>query len=63
MEITQITYRRLKNLGNYESEAVEMTGTVERGDSIVDVFHALKSCVLESLDLLPVAEVDPSEDF
>lgn len=50
VKITSITYRRIKNLGNYENEQIEATALVSGGN--VDVEAAkLKRWVIEKLAL------------
>jgi hypothetical protein len=53
MEVKTITYQRVKNLGNYESESLEMTAEVELDDyqSVSNAVANLKGMVLEALDI------------
>ena len=51
MEVKTITYQRLKNLGNYESERMELTAELNENDDVDDAIASLKNLVLESLDL------------
>jgi hypothetical protein len=53
MKITTITYKRIKNLGNYQSESFEFTAEVDedQGDLPLKVAEQLKFYVLESLGL------------
>ena len=53
MNITSITYKRIKNLGNYQSESFEFTAEVneDQGDLALKVAEQLKFYVLESLGL------------
>lgn len=41
MKVKTITYQRVKNLGNYESERLEMTVEVEEGENEEYVAKAL----------------------
>lgn len=40
--ITEITYRKVMNLGNYETEAVEVKASVEDGQDSIAVFNYLR---------------------
>jgi hypothetical protein len=53
MKITSITYKRVKSLGNYQSEFFEFTAEVneDQGDLALKVAEQLKFYVLESLGL------------
>jgi hypothetical protein len=53
MKITTITYKRIKNLGNYQSESFEFTAEVneDEGDLALEVAQQLKYYVLESLGI------------
>ena len=51
--ITSITYRRVKNLGNHETEAVEATVAVEPGDNEGLAFLGVQHFVLQCLGQLP----------
>lgn len=43
MKIETVTYRRLRNLGNYENETVELTATVDTSEAAADVYEDLKA--------------------
>lgn len=51
MQYKTITYKRIKNLGNYQSETVEMTIEVDEQDDVEKSFEELKTSVLKALDL------------
>lgn len=53
MEVKTITYQKVKNLGNYESERLEMTVEVDIEDpvAIENAVNDLKQMVLEALDI------------
>lgn len=53
MKNHQITYRRNKNLGNYETEHVEISATVDENESPETAFNVLKSRVYDYLELAP----------
>ncbi|MDZ8227549.1 hypothetical protein [Nostoc sp. ChiVER01] len=57
MKIETITYRRVKNLGNYNTEAMELTATLEDEDLPEDVAENLKLFVRNQL-FPPVTEQD-----
>ncbi len=50
MKVTTVTYRRIKNLGNYQSETVELTAEVEQGEDYKEVFDKLRQTALEKLE-------------
>lgn len=45
MIVTRITYRRTFNLGNYESETIEMTADIDTDESVADTMEKLKVMV------------------
>jgi hypothetical protein len=47
MKVTHVVYRRKFNLGNYETEDVEVGAEVEDGESPTEVLDKLKDWVLE----------------
>lgn len=51
MNIKTITYQRVKNLGNYESERMEMTIELDDGDSVEIAIARIKSKVEEALGI------------
>lgn len=51
MRITEIKYQRVKNLGNYETERVEMTGAVNENEPSDIVFRVLKQLTEKYLEL------------
>jgi hypothetical protein len=51
MQFKTITYQRVKNLGNYESERLELSVELNEDDDVDDAIDLLKSIVLKSLDL------------
>lgn len=56
MEIKTITYSRNKNLGNYQSEKIEITAYLDEYDNPDEVTRELKERVYKALGLssLPV---------
>lgn len=67
MIITTISYRRTKNLGNYESETLEATADIGDLENTDDAFFHLRSWVLNSLGISPPESVNstdsPEEPF
>lgn len=53
MKVETITYRRVKNLGNYESEALEASYTLTEEDDQDLAFENLKTWVEVKLRLTP----------
>lgn len=51
MRLQVISYQRVKNLGNYESERFEATANVEDGDDPNGAYEALKAYVEHHLGL------------
>lgn len=49
MKIEVITYKRIKNLGNYETEAMEVSASLEEEDLPEDVAENLKLFVYNQL--------------
>ncbi len=45
MKIKQITYQRVKNLGNYETERVELVADIDENENQFHVFKELKEQV------------------
>ena len=56
MFVKTITYQRVKNLGNFETERVEASAELEDGDVEEDVLLELRRFVNTQLDLGPTAE-------
>ena len=51
MYVKLIRYQRVKNLGNYESERLEMTVEVYEDESPTEVAENLKEMVEDALDI------------
>lgn len=51
MKIKTITYQRVKNLGNYESERMEMVAEVNEDEDINIAVETLKQYVLQGLNI------------
>lgn len=58
MIIKSIGYQKVKNLGNYESERLEATATVEKDENVADAVSQLRAFVELQLD----APVSPFPD-
>jgi Cys-tRNA synthase (O-phospho-L-seryl-tRNA:Cys-tRNA synthase) len=46
----ELSYRRVQNLGNYSTETLELTVTVENDQDIDDIFKEIKAKVRYLLD-------------
>jgi len=53
MQFTQVSYKRVKNLGNYQSESVELVALIEPREELDDVFNALKRKACYLLNITP----------
>ena len=51
MLVTEIKYRRVKNLGNYESEEISLSAVPAEGEDLDAAINRVKAKVLESLGL------------
>lgn len=49
MKIETITYKRVRNLGNYQTETLEVTATLEEDDHPVTIADELKEFVYTQL--------------
>ena len=60
MKIQTISYKRVKNLGNYQSESLEASAEVEESEDPLKAFSDLRAWVLLQLDIdiKPNAEDD-----
>ncbi len=66
MQIQTITYKQIKNLGNYQSATLEATAIVNEGEDLCECVEALKKFVIDQLYpegpiLTPIAGED--DDF
>lgn len=60
MKIRTVHYKRVKNLGNYESETFEMTAEIDDDEGVVSSALKLKEYVHQALGLIE-EEVDEDE--
>jgi small-conductance mechanosensitive channel len=51
MNIKTISYQRVKNLGNYESERIEMTIELDDDENVEDAIATLKETVKKALNI------------
>ncbi len=51
MKVKEIHYRRVKNLGNYETETVEFVGTVEDDETVDEAYTEIRREVKAALGL------------
>ena len=49
-----MSYKRIKNIGNYENESLEVVAQVEEDENPDDVFENLKHFVFVKLGLIEV---------
>ena len=65
MIITSISYQKVKNLGNYESERLEATATIEEDESASEAVSQLCAFVEFQLDapVSPFADIDDDDDI
>ncbi len=57
MIITSISYQKVRNLGNYESERLEAIATVEEDESVTEAVKQLRAFVESQLNA-PVSPFD-----
>lgn len=57
MQVKTISYQRVKNLGNYESERMEMTIELDDDDSVEIAIAALKDTVKKALNITDVEDL------
>ncbi|MDJ0800516.1 MAG: hypothetical protein QNJ51_27525 [Calothrix sp. MO_167.B12] len=65
MQIQTITYKQIKNLGNYQSAALEATAIVNEGEDLCECVEALKKFVIDQLypeGPIPTPIVDEDDD-
>lgn len=60
MRITKVSYRRVRNLGNYESAAFEATAEINETEDVYLVFDELKKFV-NTRTIHPYPEEAPDE--
>ncbi len=58
MKVTEIRYQRVKNLGNYETERVEVVGLVDETETPEEIFCVLKDMAEQFLDLNEPEDMD-----
>jgi small-conductance mechanosensitive channel len=51
MNIKTISYQRVKNIGNYESERFEMTVEINNDENVEDAIATLKAIVNKALNI------------
>ena len=59
MKFKTITYKRIKNLGNYESEHLEATAEVAEDEDIDEAIEKLKLTVHKALGLTDESVAPP----
>lgn len=63
MEFKTIVFKRIKNLGNYESEHLEIVGDLEPGDDVEVEIDNLRKIVENKLFLNKKSVPQSYEDF
>ena len=65
MIIKSISYQKVKNLGNYESERLEATATIEEDESASEAVKQLRAFVEFQLDdpVSPFTDIDDDDDI
>lgn len=61
MKYKTITYQRIKNLGNYQSERLELTAEVEEYEHMESAIELLKNTVHKALGIVEKKEVTDDE--
>lgn len=51
MKIKEIRYKRVKNLGNYESETLELLAELNDNNNLMEAIDQLKEDAREALDI------------
>jgi small-conductance mechanosensitive channel len=59
MNIKTISYQRVKNLGNYESERIEMTIELDDDENVEDAIATLKETVKKALNISEPIDCPP----
>jgi len=62
MIIKSISYQKVKNLGNDESERLEATATVEEDESVVEAVRQLRAFVEFQLNVKVSPMLDPEHN-
>lgn len=63
MKITTISYQRVKNLGNYESERLDMAADLDEGEDPISGANALRDLVEQQLNVRESAKQLQAEEF
>jgi hypothetical protein len=59
MDIKTISYQRVKNIGNYESERFEMTAELNNDENVEGAISILKSTVNKALNIVEIEDQPP----
>jgi hypothetical protein len=59
MDIKTISYQRVKNIGNYESERFEMTAELNNDENVESAIAILKSTVNKALNIVEIEDQPP----
>jgi hypothetical protein len=63
MVITEITYKRIKNLGNYENETLEVTAEIKEGENYLEVIDRIRYDVADTLLVTPSIKIEDTLNF
>jgi hypothetical protein len=63
MVITEITYKRIKNLGNYENETLEVTAEIKEGENYLEVIDRIRYDVADTLLVTPSLKIEDTLNF
>lgn len=56
MNIKTISYQRVKNIGNYESERMEMTAEINDDENVESAIAILKDTVNKALNIVEIED-------
>jgi hypothetical protein len=63
MVITEITYKRIKNLGNYENDTLEVTAEIKEGENYLEVIDRIRHDVADTLLVTPSIKIEDTLNF
>ena len=63
MEVKTITFKRIRNLGNFESEHLEISAEVDKDEDVNAAIESLKAKVYRGLGLDKSKSIDDNIDF
>jgi hypothetical protein len=63
MIITEITYKRIKNLGNYENETLEITAEIKEGENYLEAIDRIRYDVAYIMLVTPSIKIEDTLNF